>query len=832
MKKLVLLSLVTLLTTFVWAADPSKSAQKPLASMPGTKTIQANHSRTTPLRSGQRSGGLQKVLIGKAGNLLSVLNANCHQIDVDSALNTVVFIHRSDTVTGYAAANVAQYRYDVSRDGGANWNVNIGPLNPLADNITINGRYPQAVLRPDPTALTTTDSSYLVYNGSWHNGGTANVWQGQYYGAGQLTGNIANFTEHNEIVNNANVEIATSMIQSQPGHFWNINLNYTLNGTVDTIRGIILERGLWNDSAREVLWTYQNINIGSELVFSAAGAVTGNNLGNPTISFDPTGQYGWILLNGDITADGNFTNRPILMHSTDFGATWSAPYQLVLDGLPGMFTPPASINTSAGAITTTGTTLVGSIQITVDSAGNPHIAAIVGVTDSTSNQYAFYPSVGMVLYDLYYNPSVSGCSWQANFLSYIHGYSANYTSDNTSEGNRVQMSRSKDGKKIFIFWNDTDSSVVAGITDVNNTNPNPNLYGIGIDMGIRKITNVVNFTSGDPLFGGQIPSQSLANGTLSGSLFPIISPNSLDQGAGAYNIPAVLTEPDYKAPPATKVSTNAARFYYCQNINFTQSQYVSSFDNAPPTLTVFGPDTVFVQLGHPYNPPADTATDCVYGIIHPQFHSNVPTDVNRNTDSAGVFRSTWTATNPAGNYSTFTQVVIVSGPPIARIYYVALTGQYRFAFTDTSLNFPTNRTWYWGDGTSNNLNQPHATKVYTTAGQKCVVLKAWNQYGTSYDTVCLQVHLTGINDIELSDKISVYPNPSTGTVNIELSEDIANGAKVSVYNILGAQVNETIEVKSNITKTALNLNNLESGVYMLKVETPNGTAVKQIVINK
>ena len=825
MKKLVLLSLVSLMVTFAWATDPSKPIQKPVPNKFGTKTAPSNRTRNNTPRSGQRSAALQKVMIGKAGNVLSVLNANCHQIDVDSALNTVLFIHRSDTVTGYAAANVAQYRYDLSTNGGSTWNINIGPLNPTADNITINGRYPQAALRVDPNNPTTLDSARIVYNGSWHNGGTSNVWQGQYYGVGELSGNASTYTEHHEIVNNANVSIATGMVQSTPGHFWNINMNYTaLTSTTDTIRGIILERGVWSDSAQEILWTYQNIDINSMSIYDASGNITGNNLSNATIAFDPTGKYGWIALNGDISNDGNYSNRPILMQSSDYGATWTTPQELVLDGLPGIF--PVSSSATNG-----GHTLVGNIQITVDSAGNPHIAAIVGSADTTSNQYTFYIFQEKDLYDLYYNPSVAGCSWQANYLSSIHSYSAYYTTDNTGDGNRVQISRTKDGKKIFIFWDDTDSTVAAAITDVNNTNPNPNLFGIGIDMSNRKITDVVNFTAGDPLFGGQVTTPASANGSLGGALFPVISPVVFNLGSGNYNIPAVLTEPDY-LNASNKVSTNPARFYYCQNINFTQSQFLNRFDNAPPTLTVNGPDTVFVLLGQPYTAPTATAYDCVYGNITPTYTSTVPTNGSGNTDSAGVYLSTWTATNPSGNSTSQSQVVIVSGPPIAKMQVTMLTAYYRYSFLDVSLNFPTSRIWYWGDGTSNNLNQTNPTKVYTSGGTKCVILKVSNQYGSSSDTVCIETYKTGVNDVDIANQISVYPNPSSGVMTLEMANEIATGAKVTVVNILGEKVNEPIEIKAGVTKTVLNLTNLESGAYMLQIETSKGTAIKTIAINK
>lgn len=828
MKKLVLLSLVTLITTFIWATEPKRSLQKPVINKSGM-SAGSNNSRNNKPKS-QRSGTLQKVLVGKAGNLLTVLNANCHQIDVDSTLNTVIFAHRSDTVFG-TNFNVAQFRYDISRNGGSTWTDNIGPLNPLADNITINGRYPQGVIRVDTASPTTVDSAYLVYNGSWHNGGTTNIWQGQYYGVGRLDGDTTTYTDHPTIVNNANVEVSTGLIQSTPGHFWNLNMDYTLlTSTLDTIRGLILESGVWSDSAHEVLWTYRNITIGSACIHDASGNVTGNVLFNPTISFDPTGQYGWILLQGDITNDNYYTISPIYMQSSDYGQTWSAPQALALDNLPGMFPTPSNATNGAKSV-------IGDAQITVDSAGNPHIAAIIGICDTTSDQYSFYPLQPMVLYDLYYSPVGAGCNWQANYLAQVFGFNGTYTSDNYGDNNRVQMSRTKDGKKIFIFWNDTDSAEVATIaanstgTTAPATNPNPNLLGIGIDMETRKLTDVKDFTAGDPLFGGQKQSLGLPNGTFGGALFPVISPNVLNLGSGNYNIPATLTQPDYlNSNVATWMGVNPAQFYYCQNINFAQSDFVNKFDNAPPTLTVNGPDTVYVHLDSPYVAPTATAYDCVYGSITPQYTSNVPTDINHNTDSIGIYSSTWSATNPAGNTATQTQVVIVTIAPVARFVYLPQTQTRRYLFIDSSHYYPTNRAWNFGDGIQNLNNVKQVSHTYATNGLKCVILRAWNRFGTSSDTQCINV--TGINDIELSNKINVYPNPSSGIITLDMADDIAEGEKVSVLNLLGQQVRQTIEIRPSVTLTTLDLSSLETGLYVLKIETTSGTAVKEITISK
>ena len=80
--------------------------------------------------------------------------------------------------------------------------------------------------------------------------------------------------------------------------------------------------------------------------------------------------------------------------------------------------------------------------------------------------------------------------------------------------------------------------------------------------------------------------------------------------------------------------------------------------------------------------------------------------------------------------------------------------------------------------------------------------------------------------------MNVFPNPSSGIMTLEMNADIAQGAKVSVLNILGEEVSPAIEIKAGITSTILDLKHLDSGAYMLKIETPTGTAIKTIEINK
>ncbi|MBS1623377.1 MAG: T9SS type A sorting domain-containing protein [Bacteroidetes bacterium] len=827
MKKLALLSLVSVMGLSLVAGNDLSRKLKPTPRMtaPGAQRAALVNNANAPQRSA-RSGSLQKVMVGSAGNLLTVLNSASRDIVCDSTINTVLFIHRNDQTAACCNTgnnNVGQYRYDYSKDGGTTWNLNLGVLNPSNNNGSpgINGRYPQAMLERQPWQ-TNADSTWFIYDGTWHNGESIAVWEGNYYGSAQLGGGSATYSEARDTVNHGEIEILESLTRGEPHTYWNITRAYIqTSSTTDSIYGLVVEKGVYDTTTHATTWTNRVLPVAAAHFYDANGNAVGHALLNPTIAFDPTGQIGWILFTADMVEDQDYILLPQVMKTTDGGATWGPVETLHLDEMPGMFN---------NTVTTDGTkkSIMGDAQITVDSAGNPHVIAIVDQADSTSNQYSFYPLAVNVLYDIYRNPSIPGCNWQANMLAQVFSYNADYVTSSSgalSDGNRVQVARSDDGTKIFALWTDTDTSVVAGVTDAGNTNISPNLFGVGIDMTIRKVTDIKNFTAGDSMFGGT--TVNMPAGAVGGALFPSVSYNPLHKTNGDWNVPAVLTNPDYRAAVGTKSSDNPAQFYYCQNLNFSPSDFVYKFDNAPPTLIVNGPDTVFVQKGHPYNRPTSSAADCQYGVITPSYTDNIPVDGSNNTDSIGVYHATWTATNPENNSSTFTQTVIVADVPIAHITYIKYTGQ-TFHFQDSSENLPTNHIWTWGDGTSNPFNVTSVNKTYSSNGQKTVVLSVSNVFGQ--DTAHAIINVTiGINDPEFEKTISVYPNPSTGVVNIEMPSTSNDEAMATVFNALGEIATESTPIKGS--KTTLNLSNLAPGAYILKIQTASGkNALKQISI--
>ena len=77
----------------------------------------------------------------------------------------------------------------------------------------------------------------------------------------------------------------------------------------------------------------------------------------------------------------------------------------------------------------------------------------------------------------------------------------------------------------------------------------------------------------------------------------------------------------------------------------------------------------------------------------------------------------------------------------------------------------------------------------------------------------------GAVDENMLNRIVLYPNPTTGIVNIE-----ADGlSKVVVFDVTGR------EVKALGAESTIDISDLEAGVYFFSIETANGTAMKKLV---
>ena len=102
-----------------------------------------------------------------------------------------------------------------------------------------------------------------------------------------------------------------------------------------------------------------------------------------------------------------------------------------------------------------------------------------------------------------------------------------------------------------------------------------------------------------------------------------------------------------------------------------------------------------------------------------------------------------------------------------------------------------------------------------------------NQYDISYFNEIIQFfkgnnNTTNIADISNTNPLRVYPNPTTGQINIEVSETIA-------FEVIDPQGRVVLTSSLKPGNNIIELGNLSQGVYFLKSD--NGTAIKILKTN-
>jgi hypothetical protein len=90
--------------------------------------------------------------------------------------------------------------------------------------------------------------------------------------------------------------------------------------------------------------------------------------------------------------------------------------------------------------------------------------------------------------------------------------------------------------------------------------------------------------------------------------------------------------------------------------------------------------------------------------------------------------------------------------------------------------------------------------------------------------------VTGVDDANLSAKLSVYPNPSSDKFMVELGMDKAGKVSLRMVDALGKEVyQQTITTMTTNLKHEITLTDIASGVYVLMVNVDGKVAVRRVV---
>lgn len=100
--------------------------------------------------------------------------------------------------------------------------------------------------------------------------------------------------------------------------------------------------------------------------------------------------------------------------------------------------------------------------------------------------------------------------------------------------------------------------------------------------------------------------------------------------------------------------------------------------------------------------------------------------------------------------------------------------------------------------------------------------------GTGWQNVSRTLYdeLTDTDEVIDSDGISIYPNPTSGSSQLELNDKELVVTRVQLFNSIG-QLITTWRVSPNNSSISLDSKDLKNGVYIVKVETTKGLIVKK-----
>lgn len=133
-------------------------------------------------------------------------------------------------------------------------------------------------------------------------------------------------------------------------------------------------------------------------------------------------------------------------------------------------------------------------------------------------------------------------------------------------------------------------------------------------------------------------------------------------------------------------------------------------------------------------------------------------------------------------------------------------------------------------GNGNNANVPTANFDARNNSRLSTIIVDNVSYSTTNWTSVVDAGVTfsaggvlGLDENILSSKVSVYPNPSSGVLNVDIPSDVLV-SNVSIFDVTGKQV----KIFKSISKS-LDISSLSTGIYILKIDTNKGVVSKKVL---
>jgi hypothetical protein len=98
------------------------------------------------------------------------------------------------------------------------------------------------------------------------------------------------------------------------------------------------------------------------------------------------------------------------------------------------------------------------------------------------------------------------------------------------------------------------------------------------------------------------------------------------------------------------------------------------------------------------------------------------------------------------------------------------------------------------------------------------------------DTAFLDLASVGIEEISISE-MGIYPNPSSGLINIDVKSKIRQTISITVVDLSGRKVNGQLKnVQVGSSMLSVDCSSLYSGIYLLHLQSRSGSLSTRLII--
>jgi len=552
--------------------------------------------------SSAKKGGLHKtqtagngVPCGGAHNLYGILNANTTAVTCDQATGSILFTHRADQ-SKMGSYGSGTYEASYSLDWGQTWDTTLLMYKWPAASAS-GTRYPNGVMF-NPAGNTNFKNAYWIASGPWTDGSATfsapyGNWDSIAFGSMKLDStNVMEGYKGNGKPGVNTEEFVEYMSSSDDSTVHNVGdgLYYNSGGTGDTYTGSSINTGKFNGSG----FTWNQTLIRPHLMPSThsmtAFDTLAERMNDAGTAWSQDGKTGYVVIFGNLDSAAspgdtlNFvTYQPIVYKTTDAGKSWNmmlhnwrndptmSMWLRPTADSPSVMLPIWHLFNNPGA--------QGGdydYDLVVDANNDLHIFGVVcasAIANKDSSAFISYYNRNF-LFDCY----TTGASWNARFIdsmlsvptqSINNGLWVATSTGPLAMGNRVQASRSLDGKKVFVTWLD-DTIDYVGPTTIDSLQF-PDMYGQGYDVTTGKTTRVKSFTHSQ---------------TYSTNVWYICVSN-LDYTTGsvgnmAYHIPVVRVA----TPSGTNDGTTAVAFLYDTTDVYYDNDFVGFQELSKPQFSI------------------------------------------------------------------------------------------------------------------------------------------------------------------------------------------------------------------------------------------------------